>query len=607
MTNEADIDLKVRLWDCIPVRLGLGLLVLTLLITTLVLLTLARQEARQVIATDAGHAREIATITAADLASRMLAGGGPDVWAGISALASQYAGAIDALRILVLNKTGVVKASSDSARLGQRIVMAANPECPGCGTAREEDFPATAILPTPQGSRYLRVVNPVAVTLDCLQCHAGVAEARSYVVIDFDLTPLERANKQRQMIILGMGMAAALVLLTLITFLFRRMVMRPVDLLVASMGRLAGGDLSARTPVIASNELGLLARHFNHMAGQIEDQVARLEAANTESQLLYTLVVEASKNLEMSEFARGVSRVILDRLHARYTAFFLETADSGWICATAGVQQGEALARGEETLATALISSAAQFQQLLDNVPLQFIREVCQTQKLQFRREGDEKTFALPVIVETRLVGLLVCAGIPDKIRVNSDLLHNLGVHLTLAAVNSGNYTGAITDGLTGLKNKRYGLARLAEALLAAQRNKAALALAMCDIDHFKRVNDTHGHPAGDAVLKEVGHRIAGCVRKTDIAVRYGGEEFLLILPAADANLLATIGEKIRQAVAASPIGLGATGGSLPITVSVGITALRAEEDSVESLVDRADRMLYRAKDRGRNRVEIDR
>ena len=154
--------------------------------------------------------------------------------------------------------------------------------------------------------------------------------------IDFDLSPLERTNKQRQIIILGMGLVASLIFLALITFLFRRLVMRPVDFLIDSMGRLAGGDLSARTPVLARNELGLLARHFNHMAGQIEDQVVRIEAAHTESQLLYTLVVEASKNLEMSEFARGVSRVIVDKLHSRHTAFFLETADSGWICADCG-------------------------------------------------------------------------------------------------------------------------------------------------------------------------------------------------------------------------------------------------------------------------------
>ena len=606
MAQEADVDLTVRLWVSVPVRLGIGVLVLMLAAATLVLLTLARQEAQQFTEQHVGHARKTASMIAADLASRMLAGGGSDVWNGVSAAVAGHADTIDASLVLVLTKDGVVKAGSDAARVGQQIRMKGNPQCPGCDGARGEDFPASAILSTPEGLHQLRVVNSIPVSQACLECHANKEEPRSYVAIDFDLTPLERANKQRQIAILGMGLVASFILLALITFLFRRLVMRPVDFLIGSMGRLAGGDLSARTPVLAKDELGLLARHFNHMAGQIEDQVVRIEAAHTESQLLYMLVVEASKNLEMSEFARGVSRVILDKLHSRHTAFFLETADSGWICATAEAQEG-VWARGEETLETALVSSASQFQELLDGVPLEFIREVCRIRQLRFMREDGEKTFALPVIAEARLVGLLVCAGIAEKVRVNPDLLHNLGVHLTLAAVNSRNYTGAITDGLTRLKNKRYGLARLEEAIFTAQRNKSGLALAMCDIDHFKQVNDTYGHPAGDTVLREVSRRIAGCVRKGDIAVRYGGEEFLLILPEADANVIAMIGEKIRQAVAMAPVDLGAPAGSVPITASVGIVALRADEDSVASLVDRADRMLYRAKDRGRNRVEFDR
>lgn len=83
-----------------------------------------------------------------------------------------------------------------------------------------------------------------------------------------------------------------------------------------------------------------------------------------------------------------------------------------------------------------------------------------------------------------------------------------------LAAINSRNYTGAITDGLTRLKNERYGLIRIEEAVYAVKRYKSGLGLLMCDIDHFKRVNDTYGHPAGDAVLREVSRRIAACVRE---------------------------------------------------------------------------------------------
>jgi diguanylate cyclase (GGDEF)-like protein len=209
------------------------------------------------------------------------------------------------------------------------------------------------------------------------------------------------------------------------------------------------------------------------------------------------------------------------------------------------------------------------------------------------------------VVADARLVGLLVCVGILAKIQVGEDLLENLGVHLTLAAINSRNYTGAITDGLTRLKNKRYGLIRLEEAVYAAKRYKSDLGLMMCDIDHFKRVNDSYGHPAGDAVLREIAHRIAVCVRRSDIAVRYGGEEFMLILPETGADSLELIGNKILQAVSATPVDLGAAGDSLPLTISVGLAALLSDSDSGESLIARADAALYRAKDGGRNRVEL--
>jgi diguanylate cyclase (GGDEF)-like protein len=243
---------------------------------------------------------------------------------------------------------------------------------------------------------------------------------------------------------------------------------------------------------------------------------------------------------------------------------------------------------------------------LLAGVPAQMVADACRTQKLQLRSDAGGVDFVLPAVADKTLVGLLICIGVPATIQVGEYLLEKLGMHLALVASNSRNYTGAITDGLTRLKNKRYGLIRLEEAVYTAKRYKAGLGLMMCDIDHFKRVNDSYGHPAGDAVLKEVSRRIAMSVRQADIAVRYGGEEFMLILPETEANQLVAIGEKIRQAVAASPVELGAIGVSLPLTISVGVAALHPDSDNGEILIARADAALYRAKEGGRDRVEFE-
>ncbi|MBI2315961.1 MAG: diguanylate cyclase, partial [Betaproteobacteria bacterium] len=392
----------------------------------------------------------------------------------------------------------------------------------------------------------------------------------------------------------------------LVALLFRRLVMRPVGALSHAMARLAAGDLSTRTRALGADEFALLGRHFNHMAARIEDQVARIEAARTESELLYRLVVDASKNLETNDFANGVARVIKEKLWPRCVAFFLEGAEGGWICATRGNPGCKALERGEGDLESLLVSASAQVAKPLAGFPRQLVEDACRAHALQLLRGAEDLSIALPVVSESRLVGLLACHGIPDDARVDEALLGNLGAHLDLAAVNSRNYTGAITDALTGLKNKRYGLARLEDALNFARRKGSCLGLAMCDIDHFKRVNDEHGHPAGDAVLRETARRIAACLRRSDVAVRYGGEEFMLILPEAAPAALQPTGERIRRAIEAAPLDLGAGAGSVGLTLSVGLAAFRAASDSAETLVARADAALYRAKESGRNRVAVE-
>jgi len=441
----------------------------------------------------------------------------------------------------------------------------------------------------------------------CMRCHDPANPPRSFVAVDFDMGPLERSAAERRDAMLAMGLLAGFLVMGLTTLLFRRLVMRSIDAISRSAISLASGDLAARVNVTGRNEIALLARDFNHMAERIEKQVADIAAAHTESELLYTLVVEASKNLETAEVASRVSRVLLERLRPKQVVFFLETGDNGWTCTTCGAGRDQKTDSGEGVLSEVLATDARTLLPLLAGMPAHLVEDACRAQVLQSGRNAGGLTFALPVVAETRLIGLLVCVGIPETMQITEDLLQNLGVHLTLAAINSRNYTGAITDGLTRLSNKRYGLIRLEEAVYAAKRYSTSLGLLMCDIDHFKRINDGYGHPAGDRVLKEVSRRIGGCVRKTDVAVRYGGEEFMLILPGAGADSLPVVGEKIRLAVSATPIDLGADGVSLPLTVSVGVTPFHPDGDSGEALITRADTALYRAKEGGRNRVEIER
>jgi diguanylate cyclase (GGDEF)-like protein len=155
-------------------------------------------------------------------------------------------------------------------------------------------------------------------------------------------------------------------------------------------------------------------------------------------------------------------------------------------------------------------------------------------------------------------------------------------------------------DELTGIANRRSFFQDAERALAAAQRQSRPVVAMMLDIDHFKRVNDNHGHPSGDDVIREVARRLMEQCRDTDIAGRYGGEEFVLVLPDADLPGGYRVAERLRERIAGEP--LPTRTGPLPVTISIGLAEATATDDLAEVLA-RADEALYRAKRDGRNRT----
>jgi len=157
------------------------------------------------------------------------------------------------------------------------------------------------------------------------------------------------------------------------------------------------------------------------------------------------------------------------------------------------------------------------------------------------------------------------------------------------------------TDPLTGLYNRAHFGEQLEEKLDSADRHNQPVSLVMVDIDHFKQVNDTYGHQAGDAVLRQVGQVLLGGVRQVDLAGRYGGEEFALILPETDLPGALRLAARLRAMLETTPVELP-DGKTLTVTASFGV-ALRDELLSADELVAVADEALYAAKRAGKNRV----
>ena len=163
----------------------------------------------------------------------------------------------------------------------------------------------------------------------------------------------------------------------------------------------------------------------------------------------------------------------------------------------------------------------------------------------------------------------------------------------------------AITDGLTGLHNRRYLERHLVTLMGKAVSRSKQLSVLLLDIDHFKLINDTHGHAAGDEVLRDFARRVRTVVRNVDLACRLGGEEFVIVMPDTDTALAALVGDRIRRKIAAEPFSLGEGMPEGEVTVSVGVSSLVGPDDTPEDLLKRADQALYEAKRAGRNRVSV--
>jgi len=160
----------------------------------------------------------------------------------------------------------------------------------------------------------------------------------------------------------------------------------------------------------------------------------------------------------------------------------------------------------------------------------------------------------------------------------------------------------AITDALTGLHNRRYMESHMVNLAEQAGRHGKPLSLMILDIDFFKSINDNYGHDAGDDVLREFALRIKKTIRGIDLACRYGGEEFVVVMPETDLAVAQIVGERLRKAIAAEPFTIEKGERKIDVTISIGVSSLIGDE-AVSDALKRADQALYRAKSAGRNRV----
>ena len=241
----------------------------------------------------------------------------------------------------------------------------------------------------------------------------------------------------------------------------------------------------------------------------------------------------------------------------------------------------------------------------------------CDHQLLFPGMPGLKSVALIPLRRQDRLQGSLNFGSVDEKRftrHLATDFLAHLGVIASFAIENTINRArlvrSGLTDFLTGWHNRRYLNARLKEELARAQRQGTSLTCLVIDLDRFKQINDQHGHLVGDMALREAAQRVDAHIRGSDAAARFGGDEFVVLAPGISAEQAAVLAERIRVAVSDTPLTIP-SGAKLDMTVSIGVAGMqlsREEADlkaAAERLLSDADAALYRAKQLGRNRVEL--
>lgn len=372
--------------------------------------------------------------------------------------------------------------------------------------------------------------------------------------------------------------------------------------------RIADGDLGARLPVGRADEVAELAGAFNAMTERLQVSFGELQASRDQLRRdLVRLGETLSSTHDLTRILGVILETTMGAARAAAGAVFLATPirdelylkigrglEGRGITSTARLPFGEGVIGGVAASGEAAWGRTGPGDDGLTETHLQ----------LDPSEPTAEELIAVPLRAGGRVVGVLALFDRRDgnfssldveaiwtfagqaSIAVDNVLLHQEAERLS------------VTDGMTGLSNYRAFQRQLAREVERAQRFSRPLGLLLLDLDHFKSVNDTHGHQVGDAVLIELARRVQAQVRDVDLVARYGGEELVIVLPETDSDGAGLLAQRVCDAVRAVPFDVGV---QVAVTVSIGAAALPEHAGTASDLLRAADEAMYAAKAAGRN------
>jgi diguanylate cyclase (GGDEF)-like protein len=352
-----------------------------------------------------------------------------------------------------------------------------------------------------------------------------------------------------------LGLLASLALVSIVAYVEGRSIVRTLRSLSEAAHAIARGSFAERVPVRGRDEFARLGTAFNDMAGQLEGRLADLEAERERLRLAITRFGEAlAATHDVEQLLRVIVEAAVEATGA--TAARLVTHD-GTV-----VETGETGGRGVRL-----------------ELPLTAGRTAFGTLMLLGESFDDEQAMTAGSLASHAAIAL-----------------ENARLHRIVERQ-------ALVDGLTGIANRRQCEDALTAEIARSERLGTPLTLILADLDDFKAINDVHGHPVGDDVLREFASVLRATVRESDLAGRWGGEEFLLLLPGTDVDGGAQLADRVRRVLAERSF-RGRDGSVFGVTCSFGV-AQHADDGDERELFAAADRALYRAKRHGKNRVEL--
>ena len=400
----------------------------------------------------------------------------------------------------------------------------------------------------------------------------------------------------------------ALLLLALLgtsglAYLLARLITQPLEELSEGARAIAEGRFDHRIPVRSKDEVGQLAGAFNDMSAQLSTTISALSSSRDQMQRAVRRVGETLRSThDMKQMLDSILNTAADAVNAEAAVL--------WLFAAARGELYPAVARGLDTDDMGRVKVGDGVVGLVAERATSILLPATGMAPVFSRQEPHlPVVIAVPLYSHERLMGVLVTYRLdetrpfaPDELETVAFLAEQGGVAIENVRLHEEAQRLSLTDGLTGVWNRRYFQMQFRQVLATAQRFERPFSILMMDLDHFKGVNDTHGHQRGDALLIEFTQRVTHLLREVDTFARYGGEEFICLLSETDTQGAMTTAEKIHDAIRGEPFG-GMDEELINLTVSVGVAAYPDHGDSFKQLVEAADQALYRAKQTGRDRV----